>query len=85
MEVVYQRCAGLDVGKDEVVACVRLPDGAGGRRQEVRTYKTFSSGLASLAEWLQDHGVAEVVLEGTGQLPVCPTRPIIPRPEPPGR
>ena len=32
MEVVYERCAGLDVGKDEVVACVRVPDGAGGRR-----------------------------------------------------
>ena len=31
VEVVYERCAGLDVGKDEVVACVRVPDGAGGR------------------------------------------------------
>ena len=67
MEVVYERCAGLDVAKDEVVACVRVPDGAGGRRQEVRTYKTFSSGLASLAEWLQDHGITQVVLEATGQ------------------
>ena len=34
------------------MACVRVPDGAGGRRQEVRTYPTFSSGLESLAEWL---------------------------------
>jgi transposase len=67
VEVVYERCAGLDVGKDEVVACVRVPDGSGGRRQEVRTYQTFSSGLASLAEWLQGHGVTQVVLEATGQ------------------
>jgi transposase len=67
VEVVYERCAGLDVGKDEVVACVRVPDGAGGRRQEVRTYQTFSSGLASLTEWLQGHGVTQVVLEATGQ------------------
>ena len=67
MEVVYERCAGLDVGKDEVVACIRVPDGAGGRRQQVHTYKTFSSGLVSLAEWLQDHGVTQVVLEATGQ------------------
>jgi transposase len=67
VEVVYERCAGLDVGKDEVVACIRVPDGAGGRRQEVHTYKTFSSGLVSLAEWLQDHGVTQVVLEATGQ------------------
>jgi hypothetical protein len=49
------------------VACVRVPDGAGGRRQEVRTYQAFSSGLASLAEWLQGHGVTQVVLEATGQ------------------
>jgi transposase len=67
VEVVYERCAGLDVAKDEVVACVRVPDGAGGRRQEVRTYQTFSSGLASLTEWLQGHGVTQVVLEATGQ------------------
>jgi hypothetical protein len=67
VEVVYERCGGLDVAKDEVVACVRVPDGAGGRCQEVRTYQTFSSGLASLTEWLQGHGVTQVVLEATGQ------------------
>jgi transposase len=67
VEVIYERCAGLDVGKDEVVACVRVPDGAGGRRQELHTYPTFSSGLESLAEWLQDHDITRVVLEATGQ------------------
>jgi transposase len=69
VEVIYQRCAGLDVGKDEVVACTRVPAGAsgGGRHQEVRTYKTFSSGLAALADWLQDQGVTQVVMEATGQ------------------
>ena len=66
MEVVYERCAGLDVGKDEVVACIRVPDGAGGRRQEVYSYPTFSSGLESLAEWLAAEGVTQVVLEATG-------------------
>src|SRR5215212_8773634 len=44
-----------------------MPDGAGGRRQEVRTYPTFGSGLESLAEWLQDRDVTQVVLEATGQ------------------
>jgi hypothetical protein len=67
VEVVSERCAGLDVAKDEVVACVRVPGGAGGRRQELRTVRTFSSGRASLAEWLQAHGVTQVVLEATGQ------------------
>lgn len=67
MEVVHERCCGLDVGKDEVVACVRAPNGARGRRQEVRTYKTFTSQLEALALWLRDEGVAAVVMEATGQ------------------
>jgi transposase len=67
VEVIYERCAGLDVGKDEVVACVRVPDGAGGRRQELRTFRTFSSGLEALADWLTEQGVTHVVMEATGQ------------------
>jgi hypothetical protein len=50
VEVVYEHRAGLDVGKDEVVACVRVPDGAAGRRQELRTVRTFGSGLEALAD-----------------------------------
>jgi transposase len=68
VELVVPRCAGLDVAKDEVVACVRVPDGGGGRRQEVRTYPTFTSGLEALAEWLAAEGVTQVVMEATGQL-----------------
>jgi transposase len=67
VEVIYERCAGLDVGKDELVACVRVPDGRGGRRQEVRTFPTFTSGLEALAEWLAAEGVTQVVMEATGQ------------------
>ena len=67
MELVVPHCAGLDVAKDEVVACVRVPDGQGGRRQEVRTYPTFMSGLEALADWLAAEGVTQVVMEATGQ------------------
>jgi hypothetical protein len=67
VEVIYERCAGLDVGKDEVVACVRVPDGAGGRCQVLRTFRTFSSGLVALADWLIEQGVTQVVMEATGQ------------------
>ena len=60
MELLVVRCAGLDVAKDEVVACVRVPDGRGGRAQEVRTFPTFTSGLEALAAWLAElleHGL----------------------------
>ena len=67
MDLLIDRCAGLDVGKLEVVACVRAPDGKGGRRSEVRTYDTFTSGLEALAGWLGAEGVTEVVMEATGQ------------------
>jgi len=67
MDVVFERCCGLDVGKDEVVACVRTPNDSGGRRQEIRTYATFTSQLESLAGWLTEEGVTEVVMEATGQ------------------
>jgi transposase len=67
LDLLIERCAGLDVGKREVVACVRTPDGQGGRRSEVRTYDTFTSGLEALADWLAAEGVTEVVMEATGQ------------------
>jgi transposase len=67
VELLVARCAGLDVAKDEVVACVRVPDGQGGRRQEVRTFPTFTSGLEALAGWLTAEGVTQVVMEATGQ------------------
>ena len=67
MELVHPRCAGLDVAKDEVVACVRVPDGRGGRDQEVRTFQSFTSGLEALAGWLAAEGVTRVVMEATGQ------------------
>jgi transposase len=68
MEVIVECCAGLDVGKDEVVGCVRVPNPSGKRRiSELRTFPTFTSGLEELADWLTAHGVTEVVMEATGQ------------------
>jgi transposase len=67
VEQLVPRCAGLDVVKDEVVACVRVPAGRGGRAQEVRTFPTFTSGLEALAGWLAAEGVTRVVMEATGQ------------------
>ena len=45
MEVMFDRVAGLDVGKDSVTVCVRTPGPRGGRRSETRTFKTVSGSL----------------------------------------
>jgi transposase len=69
VDVLVARCAGLDVGKDEVQACVRVPDpdNPGERWSQTRTFCTFTSGLEQLADWLAGHGVTQVVMEATGQ------------------
>jgi transposase len=67
MDLLVDRVAGLDVGKNEVVAAVRTPNGSGGRRQEIRTYRTFTPVLKELVPWLGAEGVTEVVMEATGQ------------------
>src|SRR3954463_10342779 len=65
MEVLYPRCAGLDVHEATVVAAVRLV--AGGKvAREVRTFATTTAGLLELAEWLSESGCTHVVMEATG-------------------
>src|SRR3954467_11214054 len=72
MEVLYPRCAGLDVHKATVVAAVRLV--AGGKvAREVRTFATTTAGLLALAAWLGETGCTHVAMEATGVYwrPVC--------------
>jgi transposase len=45
MEVMFDRVAGLDVGKDSVTVCVRTPGARRGRRSETRTFKTTTGAL----------------------------------------
>ena len=66
MEVVVARIAGLDVHKDTVMACVRAPDGGGGRSQVIQEFRTFTADLVRLRDWLASAGVTEVVMEATG-------------------
>jgi transposase len=48
------------------VAALRVPDEAGGRRQEIRTFRTFTYGLEQLVAWLMSERVTQVVMEATG-------------------
>ena len=65
MEVICSRCAGLDVHKDLVVACVRLARGEEVKR-EIRRFGTTTRQLLALREWLEGHGVTHVAMESTG-------------------
>lgn len=67
MNIVNERCAGLDVSKDEVVACARTPGVGRKRVSELETFATFTSGLEALVAWLKARDVTEVVMEATGQ------------------
>jgi transposase len=64
MQVMHRRCAGLDLGKDMLVAAVRLQEG--GIRRECRTYRTTSRQLLELSSWLLSQEVTHVVMEATG-------------------
>jgi transposase len=66
MERVVERGAGLDVHKSSVTACVRVPGGRGGRRQERQSFATTAAGLLALRDWLSAHGVTQVAMESTG-------------------
>ena len=67
MDVIVERCAGLDVHRDDVVATVRVP-GKGRRKfeQQTQTFRSTLAGLAELALWLAEAGVTLVGMEATG-------------------
>ena len=67
MQVLYERCAAVDVGKDVIAVAVRLPgDGPDGRATVKRTFKTFYGVLGAAARWLTGQGVTHVAMEATG-------------------
>ena len=64
MQVLYPRCAGLDVHKDTVVACVRCVSPP--LHRETRSFATTTRSLLALAEWLGGHRCSHVAMEATG-------------------
>jgi transposase len=65
MEVLHQRCAGLDIHKKNVVAAVRLAEGDK-VVTEVKTFATTIAGLLALSTWLTEHRCTHVAIEATG-------------------
>lgn len=65
MDLVHQRCAGLDVHKDTVVAAVRVVQ-KGEVCHEVQTFATHTKGLLELSDFLARHECTHVAMEATG-------------------
>lgn len=66
MEVLYERVAGLDVGKASVTVCVRTPGTRrGSRHSQTRTFKTTTGSLAVMRDWLLEQGVTIAAMEST--------------------
>lgn len=65
MDLIYARCAGLDVHKETVVACARAVQG-NQVEHHLATFETTTSGLLQLADWLSGHQCTHVVMEATG-------------------
>ena len=65
MDVMFDRVAGLDIGKATVTVCVRTP-GPGGRRVgQTRTFRTMTRSLVVMADWLVECGVTLAAMEST--------------------
>ena len=67
MQVLYERCAGIDVHKDQVTVAVRTPGSGPGRRDtQVRKFGAFYGVLRDMTRWLAGQGVTCVAMEATG-------------------
>ena len=67
MQILYQRCAGIDVHKDQITVAARLPGtGPGGRDTQVRKFRAFYGVLREMTRWLASLGVTHVAMEATG-------------------
>jgi hypothetical protein len=63
MEVLVERCAGLEVHQKTVTACVRSPGDGNKQDERVREFTAFTSGLRELRDWLKAAGVSQVAMD----------------------
>jgi hypothetical protein len=66
MDVLHERCAGLDVHQETVVCCLLISEPDGRCRKEFRTFGAMTGYLEALRDWLIEHGVTHVAMESTG-------------------
>ena len=66
MQVIYSRCAGLDVHSATVVGCVVITAADGSANKEVKTFGTMTQDLLELGDWLKGYEITQAAMESTG-------------------
>jgi transposase len=66
METIVEKGCGLDIGEETVVACLMVGSAGSKVRKEVRTFRTFTTDLKRMREWLRAEGCTHVAMESTG-------------------
>jgi transposase len=66
MQIVHERCCGLDVHKKTVVACILITLANGEVQRHTRTFSTMTAGLLALSDWLESLAVTVIAMESTG-------------------
>lgn len=66
METLHERVCGLDVHKDTVMACLRVPGPGGRRESHLHEFATTTAGLLALGDWLVAHRIGLCAMEATG-------------------
>ena len=66
MQVVHERCCGLDVHKKTVVACILITLANGAVQRHIRTCSPMTAGVLALSDWLESLAVTVIALESTG-------------------
>ena len=68
MDLLYPRCAGIDVHKKTAVVCCRIVEPCGSVTTQTRIFSTMTADLLALSDWLTSLGITHVALESTGEL-----------------
>ncbi len=66
MQIVHERCCGLDIHKKLIVACLVTPGRGGSRHKETRRFGAMTADLVALGQWLRAAGCTHVAMESTG-------------------
>lgn len=66
MEVVHERCCGVDVHKQFITACLIVPGSTGRATKEIQTFRTMTADLERFRDWLLAAGCTHVAMESTG-------------------